>query len=139
MIETNYCPYCGYTGILQHESGTCTCLKCSKNYYILTVTGEKLYWDETWVRIKGFENLYEISNYLRIRSIPHTTAGKAIPCRILKNYPKRNELYVSLYKGKTRKEFNVRKLYRISVRETRAETENDKEKNNYSDESGKRG
>lgn len=70
MDETNYCPYCGYTGILKHGSGTCTCLKCHKSYYILAVTGEKLYWDEMWVQIKGFENLYEISNYLRIRSIP---------------------------------------------------------------------
>lgn len=60
---------------------------------------------EFWKPIKGYEGLYEVSNFGRVKSY------YSKPPKILKSKDNGNGyLYVMLYKNKTRKEFYVHRL-----------------------------
>lgn len=118
MNRIRYCPYCGYSETVGHEDGTMTCIKCRRRYGVkLVKEQDPIYERERWIPIKGYEDAYEISNYLRVRRIEHKNASnRHLTEHILSVYRKNAELYVNLYKKGQGKEHNVKKLYRISVR-----------------------
>lgn len=63
---------------------------------------------EIWKDITGYEGLYQISNYGRVKSMNYNHTGKE---RILKNYKdKDGYLVVHLYKDGKRKTFKVHRL-----------------------------
>ena len=108
-----YCPYCGYQEVVRHSDGTITCARCLRRYDTrLWKKEDLLYEQEIWLPVNGFEGLYEVSNYMRVRRVSHYTRGRHIYGRILSPYPKNNEIYVSLHKNGKWKEYNVRSLYR---------------------------
>ena len=118
MNRIRNCPYCGYLEIVGHEDGTMTCVKCRHRYEITLIKDhDPTYEHERWVPIKGYEDAYEISNYLRVRRIEHENAlNRLLKEQMLSVYSKNAELYVNLYKDGRGKEHNVKKLYRNSVR-----------------------
>lgn len=118
MNRIRYCPYCGYSEIVGHEDGTMTCIKCHRRYGIkLVKDNDSIYEHERWIPIKGYEDAYEISNYLRVRRIEHENSlNRRLKEQILSVYAKNAELYVNLYKEGQGKEHNVKNLYRNSVR-----------------------
>lgn len=118
MEKIRCCPYCGYSEQITYKDGSITCLKCQRRYEIKLVKKKKsVYEGEEWFPIKGYEEAYEVSNYLRIQRIDHVNMlNRHLASKMLRVYPKNAELYVSLYKDGISKEYNVKKLYRNSVR-----------------------
>ena len=68
----------------------------------------KSYIGEIWVDIIGYEGLYMISNYGRVKSLNYNHTGKE---EILKTSIERGEhLFVVLYKNRIRKKYSVHRL-----------------------------
>lgn len=118
MEKIRCCPYCGYSEQVTHEDGSMTCVKCQRRYEVKLNEKKDLFYEgEKWVPIKGYEEAYEISDYLRVCRIEHDNMlNRHLSSKMLKVYQKNAELYVSLYKDGIPKEHNVKKLYRNSVR-----------------------
>lgn len=113
--EKRICPYCGFEEVVGHPDQTITCARCLKRYGVRLYREKDVFFEqEIWIPIKGYESLYEISNYMRIRSISHYTRGRHVYGRVITAYRKNNAMYVSLYKDGKNKEYNVRSLYRES-------------------------
>lgn len=116
MTETMMCPYCGYRELIRHSDNTITCARCLRRYDVqLHKEKDYLYEQENWFPVKDYENLYEASNYMRVRRVSHYAYGRHIYGRILTPYLKNSEIYVSLHRNGKRKEYNVRTLYGNSV------------------------
>lgn len=64
---------------------------------------------EIWKPVVGYENLYEVSNFGRVKSLPRNSTVKY--ARILKSHTNRyGYLHVNLYKNNKRKDFLVHRL-----------------------------
>ena len=121
MTDTILSPYCAHREVIKHSDNTITCVRCLRRYDVkLYKEKDHLYEQEIWLPVKDYENLYEVSNYMRVRRVSHYTHGRHIYGRILTPYLKKTEIYVSLHKNGKRKEHNVRSLYRQSVQEKEA-------------------
>lgn len=71
----------------------------------------KNYLFEEWRAINGYEGLYEVSNYGRVRSIPNRGISGKYNGGKIKNPQKRGKyLYVRLYKNGVGKPFNIHRL-----------------------------
>ncbi|MBC5689378.1 hypothetical protein H8S37_10660 [Mediterraneibacter sp. NSJ-55] len=107
-----FCPYCGFSELIEYENGTSGCPKCHMHFLISICGTSNPHIGERWLDIRGFEEIYQVSSHLRIRSVDRLAGGKRrIKGRMLSTYIKNNELYCSLrIKGRS-KEYNVRKLW----------------------------
>lgn len=117
----SYCPYCGYQGNVDLSDGRYVCIGCSRKYAVsLLADWDAGYEGEQWYSVEGYQGFYEVSNYLRVRSLTHETGdGKRKVGKVLSVYRKKRALYVSLYKDGRHKERNVLDLYQRSVLENR--------------------
>ena len=72
----------------------------------------KYYLDEIWLPIQGYEGLYEISNYGRVKSRNYRKKGEV---RILSTHARLgNYVKVGLRKGNERRYFRVHRLVAIA-------------------------
>lgn len=63
--------------------------------------------EEIWRPVVGFESLYEVSNFGRVRSLNYRQTGQV---RVLKAGKNRKYLFVILYKNGLHKHFSVHRL-----------------------------
>ena len=76
---------------------------------ILKVTFCFILMEEIWKDIKGYEGLYQVSNFGRVRSLGHDKWHKG---RIIKPHydGRKHYLFVQIYKNKNSKKINVHRL-----------------------------
>lgn len=67
---------------------------------------------EEWKDIKGYEGLYQISNYGRVKSLNYDHTGKEQILKLPKS--QKGHLYVCLYKNEKRNVFEVHRLVALS-------------------------
>ena len=92
MTDSMMCPYCGYREVIKHSDNTITCVRCLRRYDVkLYKEKDHLYEQEIWLPVKDYENLYEVSNYMRVRRVSHYTHGRHIYGRILTPYLKKTD------------------------------------------------
>lgn len=66
--------------------------------------------EELWLPVPGYEGLYEVSSYGRVKSLAHITNNVCVPSTILKHYKMRGYHRVKLYKNAECKMFLVHRL-----------------------------
>lgn len=67
--------------------------------------------NEIWKPIKGYEGLYEVSNFGRVKSLNYNRTGEE---KILKFLENKKYLSVSLWKNKKYKQYKVHRLVAIT-------------------------
>ncbi len=111
-LRPKNCPYCRYHQLIPNNSGTYTCLNCYITFLLSVCEPPRNYKEEIWRDIKGMEGTYQVSGYMRVRSLDRLNrANRRISGRLLATYRKNNEIYCSLQIKKRPKEYNVRKLW----------------------------
>lgn len=104
MIQ--FCPYCGYHSVIEHQNGTCTCPKCQAHFSVMAVQRHPgTYLEEKWFDIPIGDGTYQISNQYRVRRQLRNGRFRNIAV-----YQKNNELYTCLYNNGQSKEYNVSNL-----------------------------
>ena len=111
-LRPKNCPYCRNYQLIANDSGTYTCPNCHITFLLAVCEPPRNHREEIWRDIKGMEGIYQVSSYMRVRSLDRLNrANRRISGKLLATYRKKNEIYCSLRIKNRSKEYNVRKLW----------------------------
>lgn len=111
MNTITYCPYCGYHGLILHQDESLDCPKCHVHFVVHELKPASYAGEEKWYDIPGFEGIYQVSTYYRVRRICEDEGFRSLSV-----YQKNNALYASFRLPDRSKEYNVKRLLQQAIK-----------------------